>query len=404
MKVAVIFHRLGPYHVARLAAAGRQMDLTAVELASQTSEYAWDPVDSGASFQRFTLFPDGDSRAAGSPEVRQRLHAALAAAKPSVVVVPGWSDAGALAALEWSIRNNVPAIVMSESTAWDEPRVAWKEWTKRRLVGLCSAGLAGGTPHAEYLIQLGLPRENISLGYDAVDNNYFAANAAAARANPSAVRRQHGLPENYFLASARFIEKKNLPRLFEAYARYRQIASASHSETLPAAPWDLVLLGDGPLRPQIERLISDLRLPSSVHLPGFKQYPDLPAYYACARVFIHASTSEQWGLVVNEAMACGLPVLVSNRCGCARDLAQPGVNGFTFDPLSVEQLASFMVKISAFNFPLSAFGAASHRLIANWGPERFASGLQSAAECALRVGPVKSTLPQRIILKALLSR
>ncbi len=81
--------------------------------------------------------------------------------------------------------------------------------------------------------------------------------------------------------------------------------------------WDLVLLGDGPLKPTLLKLISSLGLESCVHLPGFKQYDELPVYLGLAETFIHASTTEQWGLVVNEAMASGLPVLVSNRCGCA---------------------------------------------------------------------------------------
>jgi len=142
-----------------------------------------------------------------------------------------------------------------------------------------------------------------------------------------------------------------------------------------------------------------------VLLPGFKQYPDLPAYYGLANAFIHASTKEPWGLVVNEAMASGLPVLVSNRCGCAADLVQEGVNGFTFDPYNVEQLAQFMFQISAFQpFRLSAFGDASRKIISNWGPDRFAAGLKRAAECALKVGPMRATLLQRALLAALLRR
>jgi glycosyltransferase involved in cell wall biosynthesis len=82
------------------------------------------------------------------------------------------------------------------------------------------------------------------------------------------------------------------------------------------APWDLVLLGDGPLKADLCRLIDDLRIRNRVLMPGFKQYEELPAYYALARAFVHASATEQWGLVVNEASASGLPVIVSNRCGC----------------------------------------------------------------------------------------
>ena len=92
-------------------------------------------------------------------------------------------------------------------------------------------------------------------------------------------------------------------------------------------------------------------------------------------------------------------------CRCAQDLVQEGVNGFTFDPYNIEQLAELMFKISVFqDVSLSAFGDASRRIISHWGPERFASGLKAAAECALRIGPIKPTLLQRMILRALLAR
>lgn len=405
MKVTVIFHCLGPYHVARLAAAGKLVDLTAIELASESQEYAWDKVKSGDSFRRVTLFPTGDSRSVDNTEVRRRLHSTLGAAQPEIVVVPGWSDVGALAGLAWSGRSGVPAVVMSESTAWDERRVGWKEWIKRQLVRLCSAGLVGGTPHAEYLTQLGLPREQIFLGYDAVDNDYFDGQAAEVRQHEAEIRLKHMLPRRYFLASARFVEKKNLPRLLKAFARYRQMTSATESDSPKREAWDLVLLGDGPLHSSILNLRSALGLDSFVHLPGFKQYPDLPAYYGCASAFIHASTTEQWGLVVNEAMASSLPVLVSNSCGCAADLVQDGVNGFAFDPNNIDEIANAMLRVWKMkDEALKQMSFESTRIISSWGPRRFASGLKAAAEKALAVGPVKPTLLQRLLLKALLAR
>jgi glycosyltransferase involved in cell wall biosynthesis len=152
---------------------------------------------------------------------------------------------------------------------------------------------------------------------------------------------------------------------------------------------------------------SVLRPPSSgtVFFPGFRQIEELPRFYAHAGAFVHASTTEQWGLVVNEAMACGLPVIVSNRCGCAADLVQEGVNGYTFDPYNVEQLAQLMHRLTeAPKHRLSEMGDASRAIIADWGPERFASGLKQAVECALEVGPQRASLLQRMILKVLLWR
>ena len=139
--------------------------------------------------------------------------------------------------------------------------------------------------------------------------------------------------------------------------------------------------GDGGLCPALESRISALGLATSVLLPGFKQYPDLPAYYGLAGAFIHPSRTEPWGLVVNEAMASGLPVLVSNRCGCARELVSHGDNGFQFDPTDVAAAAGYMMQIAHDHQQrLAAMGQASRNRIGQWGPDRFARGLRDAAE------------------------
>ena len=212
------------------------------------------------------------------------------------------------------------------------------------------------------------------------------------------------MPENYFLASARFIVKKNLPRLIQAYAQYRDQAETRESGKQKAEIWSLVLLGDGPLKSDLCRLISDIGLQNTVLLPGFKQYDELPAFYALARAFVHASAIEQWGLVVNEAMASGLPVIVSNRCGCATDLVQEGRNGFTFDPYNVGQLAELMTRISAVGFPLPEIGATGRNIIASWGLERFAAGFQGATELAVKSKQPRSGLVNRLLLKALMRK
>ena len=291
---------------------------------------------------------------------------------------------------------------MSESTEWDEQRKTWREAIKRRIVGLCSAALVGGSPQRDYFKKLGMPPERIFLGYDAVDNQYFADRAQEARGWKSEAGIKHTLPEKCFLASARFVEKKNLPRLVEAYARYRKLVSEkTENGKQQLEIWNLVLLGDGTLRETLNSQLSALHLHGHVQMPGFIQYPELPDYYACAGAFIHASTTEPWGLVVNEAMASGLPVLVSNRCGCARDLVQDGKNGFTFDPYDVEELAGLMLKISGFQFPISEFGAASARIIADWGPERFASGLKASVDKAIEMGAKRTGFLDQLLLRIL---
>jgi 1,2-diacylglycerol 3-alpha-glucosyltransferase len=298
-------------------------------------------------------------------------------------------------------------VVMSESNAFDEKRYVLAESIKRIVVSLFSAGLAGGQLQMEYLISLGLPRNRVFTGYDVVDNEYFRQMAEEIRSQASEVRRKYALPGNYFLASARFVPKKNLPTLIRAYARYRQLAGNRDDgqRTTDNGPWDLVLLGDGPLRADLCRLISDLRLNGHVHLPGFVQYRELPTYYALADVFVHASITEQWGLVVNEAMATGLPVIVSNRCGCVPDLVAEGKNGFTFDPGSLKSLSKLMLDMWRLSKRrLEEMRAESRHIVESFTPAHFATGAERAIDAA-KAAPVRRTsLFSSLLVKALIHR
>jgi len=294
-----------------------------------------------------------------------------------VVAVNGWNNFGSFIAANCCLHRGIPMVVMSESSRQDEARTWWKEATKRRIVGLYSAALVGGERHMEYLVQLGMARERIFTGYDVVDNDYFGRRTAEIRNSKFEIRNKLGLPENYFLASSRFIEKKNLTRLITAYADYRQ-KSQSGSKAL----WDLVLLGDGPLRESLKLQLSTLKLNEHVHLPGFKPYEELPVYYGLAKTFVHASTSEQWGLVVNEAIASGLPVIVSNRCGCAKELVNG--NGLTFEPTNEHELTSGLLHMASLSDQeRKHLGDTSYKIAANFTPERFGEGLERAARVAM---------------------
>jgi glycosyltransferase involved in cell wall biosynthesis len=170
------------------------------------------------------------------------------------------------------------------------------------------------------------------------------------------------------------------------------------------APWDLVIAGPGQMKSEIESHIGALGLGGAAHLVGAKGYPVLPHFYGLAGAFILPSTMDQWGLVVNEAMASGLPVLVSKRCGCARDLVNEGRNGFTFDPLDVEAMADAMVKIASDDCDRAAMGRASREIIAGWDPARFAVGFEAAANAALAAPRRAPSLIDRTLLRALTAR
>ena len=397
--IAVVFHYIGPYHHARLNAAASRLSVTGFEWLAKAHD-AWGKAGSDARYHKVSLFPEAAHNNLGSSQLRRAFWSALEQANPDVVAVNGWNDFGSLAAANCCVRQGIPMVLMSESARQDEPRTWWKEMIKRRVVGLYSAALVGGQRHVEYLVELGMLRDRIFTGYDVVDNAYFRRRAEEARGRKSEVRKQYGLPENYFVASARFIEKKNLPGLIRAYEEYRQTSEVGRQSSevgKKSAPWDLVILGDGPLKADLCRLISDLRLHAHVHLPGFKQYDELPVYYALAKAFVHASTTEQWGLVVNEAVASGLPVIVSERCGCVPELVRG--NGFTFDPIDERELPSRLLQIASLSdYERRNLGDASYRVAENFAPEHFGEGLEQAAKLAL-THPRKVSLIGRTLIK-----
>lgn len=392
--VVVLFENLGPYHHSRLRAAATQAPIVAIEAFGREDTYQWRQTLGSCGFPRVTLFESKAKMSVGV--MRDRLSAALMAARPEVVAIPGWSDRIPLLALGWCMKAGVPAVLMTDSSAMDERRQFWRERTKMRIVACYSAALAAGRRHVNYLTALGMRQDKIAVGYDVVDNSYFESGAELARRDGAATRERLGLPEKYFLTCSRFIAKKNQIRLVEAYSDYRVRAGDD--------AWHLVMLGDGPLRSTITALVKRLKLERHVHVCGFRQYEELPAYYGLASGFVHASDSEQWGLVVNEAMASGLPVLLSNRCGCAPELVLNGVNGYTFNPHRTSELASLMGKLAGEGDALQEMGDASRRIVRCWGLERFACGLVEATTKALEFPVRKASAADRLLVRLLASR
>lgn len=387
LRLMVIFDNFGPYHVARLQALDSLCDLLAVQVYGSSHEYSWSTPELG-QLRCFTL----DERSRAQVDPLSSLVQLIELKRPDVVFIPGWSSKVALYALSCSRRLGIPCVLMSDSQANDSDRVTFVEWVKAQIVRRYSGALVAGTPHAEYAINLGVPAHRIRLGYDVVDNQYFWEGAQAAREDETSWRSRLALTKPFFLTSSRFIERKNHLRLIDAYAGYRKNVGED--------AWDLVLLGDGPMRPAIEAAIARLALKESVHLLGFRQYDEIAVYMGLAEALILPSTSEQWGLVVNEAMAAGLPVLVSNRCGSSIDLVIEGKTGYTFDPFDVEELVGLMLRFSS--MPLESrkiLGLGSQRKVADFSLASFAVGAKELAEAI--VGTSQSSVLDYLLLRFL---
>lgn len=387
----------GPYHLARLRALGVACQTLGIETAQGSSTYAWQRRDGAEGFERLTLFDVQDSRSLSYSVIREALHGAIEKFRPDVFFVPGWGSRAALAASAVATELDIPAVVMSDSTARDLPRSRRREMLKAAIVQGFDAAFVAGSPQGDYIVSLGMPVEAVVNGYDTVDNDHFFEKAAAARDEAEAVRTRFSLPQSYLLASARFVPCKNLDTLLDAYALYR---SHGGRELM-----DLVILGDGPERRRLEAHRARHGLEDCIHFPGFLQYDDLPAYYGLADIFVHVSSIEPWGLVVNEAMAAELPVIVSRACGCAADLVDDGVTGWLVDHDDANTIAKRMEDLGAVGAELRRrMGEAGRQRISSFTPKTFAANAMIAAGLAQhrhrRWGAV-GALARRVFLSAM---
>jgi 1,2-diacylglycerol 3-alpha-glucosyltransferase len=360
-----------PYHLARLEKIYNQcreidFDVKSIELSHQSDQYKWQTETSSFHYI-ITLFQDKSIEDLSFVSLCNKLFVVLKEIKPDVVVLSGYGRWIFRAALLWCKFNRISTILLSESKEDDFPRDFLTEKLKSLIIQQFDAALVGGHPHQRYLEKLGFNKNAIYLGYDVIGNDYF---------NPSKIKQlPRPVEKRYFLAINRFIPKKNISFIVEAYAKYKAIVQEQAI--------DLILAGDGELFPTIKHQIQDLNLEGFVHLPGFLQIDELLPFFAHASCFIHASTQEQWGLVVNEAMASGLPIFVATSCGCFEDLVQEGINGYGFDPSRCEQLVDLMVKATLGEIDLPKFGQASLEHIQGYSPEFHAAQLIKAIHFTL---------------------
>lgn len=390
-RAVVIWPKFGPYHLARITALQNHPTIEIIPVETLSNSRYGDIFS--INEHNIGLVSLGLDQNTSKVALREGLDAVLDRSFPDVVFVPGWSLPTALIAIDLCVSKDIPFVVMSASTRIDNPSSAAKDFIKQRIVGLASSALVGGGPQADYLTDLHFPRERISFGYNTVDNDYFAAGAAATRGHESYLRAEYNLPERFFLCCVRLVPKKNLQSLIDAYALYRA--------SVGAKAWDLVIVGPGPLEQRLSDEITERGLQQAVYLLGARPYAALPTLYALAETLILASTTEQWGLVVNEAMATGLPVLVSKRCGCHVDLVDDGRNGFIFDPYDVGEMSDAMVRISSHGVDLEGMGRASQEIIAHWGPNRFAEGFEEAFNTALGSPAPRISIFDRVLLRML---
>jgi len=373
-RLAIIWTHFGPYHLARIRALDPHFDVKAIELASNQRLYRWgrsEPVDS------VTTLYAGDSEDQNTILVAIRLWREMTLLRPEVILVPGYASVPALCAAVWGQVHGAKTVLMSESNFDDRRRSRLGEAVKRILIAhLFDCGIVGGERAASYLQRLGMREDKIARKYDVVDNEYFASRVAKCRLE--ADTPEFGRESEYFLFVGRLAPEKNISTLLDAFGEYRASGGT----------WKLVIVGDGPLNGALRSQADAHILSGDVVFAGQKSVRELPSLYAFAGCFVLPSISEPWGLVVNEAMASGLPVIVSSRCGCVDDLVEDGRNGFVVESGSVPSIATAFTRMSTMSsVERASMAKRSEEIIANYSPEYWAKEISWLVSSVGRENP-----------------
>jgi glycosyltransferase involved in cell wall biosynthesis len=275
-----------------------------------------------------------------TPELAARLGASPGF---DACIVCGWYLKSYLQAIWGCRRVGIPVVARGDSQLAGVRSALWtltKELPYRWLLNAIDGHLYVGRANRDYLEHYGVPAHRLFFAPHFVASDYFASGARRARecGEAAATRAAHQVPPGavVFLFVGKLIAKKrpaDFVRALElAHAREPRVAG--------------MIVGSGPLEAEIRQLAAEGSAP--IRFAGFQNQSRLPQHYAAADVIVLASDArETWGLVVNEAMSCGLPALVSRDCGCARDLVDEGRTGFTFKTGDVEALAAHMVRMAA---------------------------------------------------------
>ncbi len=295
---------------------------------------------------------------------------ALTEARPEVVVVSGWSTFAAQAAITWCRVKDVPYVLVVESH--DEgPRAGWRRSVKGTVVPPvvrnASGVLVTGTLARNSMISRGAAPERVRVFANTIDVEGFGQRADRLVEQRPELRAEFGAdPEDVVVLSvARLVPEKGLDTLIRAVA-----AVADH-------PIVLVLAGDGPEREELGRLAGELEVRAV--FVGDAAWEEIVEVYVAADVFALLSEREPWAVVVNEAAACGLPLVLSDRVGAAHDLLRDGENGVLVPAGDVEATAKALRVLAGDPNLRRAQGARSRELARDWGYGPSVEGFLAAA-------------------------
>ncbi|WP_288422011.1 glycosyltransferase [uncultured Acinetobacter sp.] len=326
-----LWENFGPMHFDRCECVNEILNqkVIGIELSSNSNTYDWNQGNQN-SFEKVTLFENKDYKA--FTLLYKLIKFRIKYGKSDWFLCHYELTGIFLFAIFLRVLGD-NVFTMGDSKFDDYPRFIWKELIKKIFMLPYKGALGCGRRSKDYLRFLGIPENKIMLEYDTLSVKRIQKLA-------NSVPAPHGITyENrHFTIVARLVPKKNLHMAIQAYAEYKKSSSSYRP---------LHICGSGPLEAELKDLAKSLNVDQDIIFHGFIQSEQIAKLLATTLSLILPSIEEQFGLVVIEAQAMGLPVLISEVCGARDHLIRNTVNGFVFEPDNPEGLAWFMNLISS---------------------------------------------------------
>jgi glycosyltransferase involved in cell wall biosynthesis len=323
--------------------------------------------------------------------------AALATGHHDALLLLGWQTMAHVQMLRAAWRLGLPVMLRGESTLAREPargaqrtmrRAVWLP-VRQRLYGAAflkvDAFLVIGSRNRDYYRSFGVPNDKLFWAPYGVDNDWFRLPDERRSAARGRIRERLGVRDDtiVFASSAKLIARKRPLDLVDAVAALRRGGTDAHA----------LFIGDGEERATVEARAAHHGIGPFVSIAGFVNQRELPEWYAAADALVLPSDSrETWGLVVNEAMAAGLPVVVSDAAGCSVDLVRERENGFTYPCGDVNALADRLMSIARLGpRGRQAFGDRSREIVKGFAIDVAVSATEQAVKTICGPLPVVSS-------------
>ncbi|WDF72856.1 glycosyltransferase [Novosphingobium sp. KACC 22771] len=336
--IGFLWAQFSAYHVDRCVAAASRLagraQVYAVQVCTKSNLYVWEPFKDVKGATTVTLFPDTLYESTSAWSRFRKQYNALRKCK-TVFIGVAYSEPEILPMVVLLRLSGVRVIMMSATKYDDYPRSAWVELIKGALLSVYQGAIVGGRRQMEYLQFLGFRKRPILTGYNAVGldrvrkqgEQYLPAEGVSFRDRP-------------FVYVGRFVPKKNLEVLIEGFVRYVRSVGPQNAHKL-------LMVGSGPLEGALRQQIVEAGIEELVEFSGFLTAPEVAGVLARSLALVLVSTEEQWGLVVNEALAFGTPMLTSSPVGSNDALTRNLVNGYIVEPDSPEGVGRAMALLSS---------------------------------------------------------